>query len=243
MKFQRLLVSLFAAGVVAIGFSTAAVAEEGADEAEEVEEVEEVEEEVAEDADREVDSTYYAVDPAHSNVLFRINHKDVGYVYGMFRKYDGSFEFDEDNIEDSALEFSIDARSIFTNHESRDEHLRSPDFFAAEEHPELTFQSTSFESHPGENAYEVTGDLTLRGITEEITIVVDETGAKWDDDRFRRGFHTNFAVNRLDYGIDFMPDDLGEYVRVTVSLQGVLQEDGAPEEEEESEDVAQATDE
>lgn len=175
------------------------------------------------DADQAQVATEYEIDTVHSSVVFRIKHQDVGYVYGMFRGYDGDFVFDEDNLEESSFNFTIDATSIFTNEEDRDDHLRSPDFFAAEEHPEITFESTSVQ-HRGGDTYEITGDLTMRGTTDEITMVADETGSGTGrEGEFRRGFHTMFAVNRMDFGIDFDPDGLGEVVRVMLSVQGVAQ--------------------
>ena len=169
-------------------------------------------------------ATQYEIDAVHSSVVFRIKHLDVGYVFGMFRGFEGEFVFDEDNPEASSFNFTIDATSVFTNQQDRDDHLRSPDFFAAEEHPEITFESTSVK-HRGGETYDITGNLTMRGTTEEITMVADQTGTGTGrEGEFRRGFMTTFAVNRLDFGVDFMPEGLGEYVRVMLAVQGVAQE-------------------
>ena len=174
--------------------------------------------------DDESEAAQYEIDTLHSSVVFRIKHQDVGYVFGMFRGYDGEFVFDEDNPEESSFNFTLDATSIFTNEEQRDDHLRSPDFFAAEEHPEIAFESTSV-SHRGGDTYEITGDLTMRGATDEITMVADQTGTGTGrEGEFRRGFMTTFAVNRMDFGVDYDPEGLGEYVRVMLSVQGVEQQ-------------------
>jgi polyisoprenoid-binding protein YceI len=167
----------------------------------------------------------YAIDTAHSSLVFRIMHQDTGYVFGMFRGFDGSFTLDDDNLEESSFEFTIEANSIYTNNETRDNHLKSPDFFAAEEHPELTFRSTNIE-RVNERTYRITGDMTIRGTTEEIEIMADQTGQGLDNaDRFRRGFLTTFAVNRMDFGVDEMPEGLGHYVRVNFSIQGYIPEE------------------
>ena len=151
-----------------------------------------------------------------SNITIWVN------VFGMFRGVDGSFSFDEDNLEESSFNFTIAANSIFTNNETRDNHLKSPDFFAAEEHPEITFESTNIE-RVNDRTYRITGDLTMRGTTGEIEIMADQTGQGLDNaGQFRRGFLTTFAVNRMDFGVDEMPDGLGHHVRITFSIQGFI---------------------
>lgn len=173
---------------------------------------------------------HYEIDKNHSSVVFRIKHMDVGFVFGMFRGYDGSFVFDEENLEESEFNFTIEANSIFTNNETRDGHLKSPDFFAAEEHEEITFASTKVE-RVNERTYRITGDMTIRGTTNEITVMADQTGQTIDQaDRFRRGFLTTFAVNRMDFGVDEMPDGLGHHVRVQFAIQGFI-----PDEDDEDE--------
>ena len=173
--------------------------------------------------DGEASGEKYQLDPVHSSAVFRIKHLDVGYVFGMFREVDGSFTFDEANPAASEFSFSMNTASVFTNHQQRDDHLRSPDFFAAEEHPEMTFQSTSVEeTHPG--TYRIRGDFTLRGVTQEIEVIADKTGeGQGMRGEERIGFNTTFAVNRMTHGVDFMPDGLGEHVRVMFSIQGIKQ--------------------
>lgn len=217
MKYRNALLLFAVIGLLIAGTSTTAFADDG----------EVVPPEGLQD---------YAIDATHSSVVFRIKHMDMGYVFGMFRGVDGSFTFDEDNLEESSFEFTIDATSIFTNNQTRDQHLVSPDFFAAEEHPEITFESTNIEE-VREGTYRITGDLTMRGTTEEIEVMADQTGQGLDtNDQFRRGFMTTFAVNRLNFGVDGMPEGLGEYVRVIFSLQGFVPEEG---EEEEADEVAE----
>ncbi len=197
---------LLVVGLVMGSASTAVAGSHGGDEGE------------AHDA---AEYTNYDIDPIHSSVVFRIKHLDVGYVFGMFLEYDGDFVFDPEDPESAEFNFTIQTDSVFTNVEDRDDHLRSGDFFAAEEYPEITFESTSVTHRDGDT-YEVTGDLTMRGHTEEITMVADETGhGEGMQGEFRRGFNTTFAVNRMDFGVDFMPDGLGETVRVMLSVQGV----------------------
>lgn len=228
MNIQRTLFFLALIGMFA-GVTSVVVAEE-ADDAEAAEADAEAETETEEAAVAPAASNY-DIDAAHSSLVFRIKHLDVGYVFGMFREFDGSFEFDEENPEESSFNFTIAANSVFTNVQDRDDHLRSPDFFAVEEHPEMTFASTAVEK-TGDNTYKITGDFTMRGVTQELSLIADQTGTGVGrNDEFRRGFITTFAVNRMDHGVDFMPDGLGEYVRVTLSIQGIAQEDSEEEPE------------
>ena len=213
MKYQHVFGVMAVIATVfvgALGVSTLAVAEEG--------DGDEAAEEVA-DADG-ADVTEYKVDAVHSSVVFRIKYQDVGYVFGMFREFGGDFVFDEENPENSSFDFTIAADSVFTNQERRDDHLRNPDFFSAEEHPEITFESTEV-THRGGDTYEITGDLTMRGTTKEITMLADDTGSRLGENQeFRRGFLTTFAVDRMDFGVDFDPEGLGQIVRVTLAVQG-----------------------
>lgn len=172
----------------------------------------------------------YDIDTTHSSIVFKIKHNDMGYVYGMFRGFDGSITFDEENLDESSFDFTIDATSVFTNNETRDNHLKSPDFFAAEEYPEITFTSTDIE-HVNDETYRITGDLTIRGTTEEIEVMADQTGQGIDNaEQFRRGFLTTFSINRMDFGVDEMPDGLGHHVRLTFSTQAFVPEDDSDDE-------------
>lgn len=210
MKFRTTLFLLFAAALF-FGAPTLAIAHDHGGEGEAVEAPAGLQD--------------YSLDATHSSVVFRIKHMDIGYVFGVFRGFDGSFSFDEEDLDNSSFQFTIDAQSIFTNNETRDNHLRSPDFFAAEEHPEISFESTDIE-RISQRTYRITGDLTIRGVTEEITVMADQTGQGLDTaGQFRRGFLTTFAVNRMDFGVDEMPEGLGEYVRVVFSIQGFIPED------------------
>ncbi len=222
-RFASSFLTFFITLALVVGVASTAVAHDHGD-AEEV-------------GDYDSAAAAYDIDAVHSSVVFRIKHLDVGYVYGMFRGFEGDFKFDEDNPENSEVNFTIETDSVFTNVEDRDDHLRSPDFFAAEEHPELTFESTSVEEYHSDDAYEVTGDLTIRGTTEEISFVADEVGqGEGMEGEFRRGFETTFAVNRMDYGVDFMPDGLGETVRVTIAFQGIEHEENGDDHDDEDHD-------
>ena len=109
----------------------------------------------------------FKVDAAHSSVIFRIKHLGIGNVYGRFNELSGTLNYASAGA-GSAIDLTIRAASVDTNSPKRDNHLRSPDFFSVKEFPTITFKSTNWKK-TGDNAYEVTGNLSLHGKTKTIT--------------------------------------------------------------------------
>lgn len=162
----------------------------------------------------------YEIDASHSTVLFRVKHLNVSYFHGRFNKLSGKIVWDEDpqKIE---IAVKIDASSVDTNNEKRDQHLRNPDFFNSKQFPVITFQSTGVKKLEGDH-YEVTGDLTFHGVKKSITTKFEFTGAGKDPwGGVRAGGEAVFTISRSDFGIDYMPDGLGDDVRITVAIEGV----------------------
>lgn len=142
----------------------------------------------------------WSFDTAHSTIGFQVKHMMFAKVRGEFTKWSGSVSFDPSDLSTFKAEASIDAASINTNNEGRDNHLRSGDFFDVEQFPELTFSSTSVEAH-GDNA-KVHGTLTLHGVTKDVTLEVERTGTgkdPWGNERV--GFHAKTVINRKDFGL------------------------------------------
>lgn len=137
----------------------------------------------------------WTLDPVHSNVGFEVRHLLTD-VEGEFNDFEGTIFYDAENPENSTVEVVVQAASIDTDNEKRDGHLRSEDFFAAEEYPTLSFKSTSVEP-AGDDMLNVTGDLTIRGVTKQITIPVEVLGIMGD----KAGFATDFTVDRTEYGV------------------------------------------
>lgn len=161
----------------------------------------------------------YSVDGVHSFVTFRCKHLNTSYAYGRFDKVSGTINFDEAKPEASSLTIEVATDSVNTANANRDKHLKSDAFFDASQFPKATFVSKSF-AKSGENAFDVKGDFTLRGTTKEITIKLEKTGqGKGQGGKDIIGFESTFTINRLDYGVKFMPDMLGQEVRITVSLE------------------------
>ena len=110
----------------------------------------------------------YQIDGSHSGVHFKVRHMLVTNVKGGFDTFEGTIMYDPDNIENSSVEVTIQANSINTRNEKRDDHLRSPDFLAAEEFPTITFRSTSVKKKG--DGFVAVGDLTIRDVTKEVVI-------------------------------------------------------------------------
>src|SRR5690606_16260579 len=117
----------------------------------------------------------WQLDTAHTEIQFRVRHMMVSWVRGSFDKFSANLNLDENNPENSTVEVTIDAASINTRQADRDAHLRSPDFLDAEQHPNLIFRSKRVE-RTGENTAKLIGDLTIRGVTREITLDVTYEG-------------------------------------------------------------------
>ena len=165
----------------------------------------------------------YKLDPAHTSVVFRIKHLGVAYVYGRFNGPTGSFVFDESSPAKSSIEMQVDAKNVDTAVQKRDNHLKSPDFFNAGEHPLITFKSTSVKKS-GKDSYDISGNLTLLGKTKPITVKARQTGTGKDPwGNYRRGFETSFTVNRSDFGMDFMMKVAADDILLTVSVEGIRQ--------------------
>jgi polyisoprenoid-binding protein YceI len=159
----------------------------------------------------------YKVDPVHATVIFRINHLGTSWVYGRFDDVSGTFTNDEKTPE---FDISVNTDSVDTNNKQRDTHLKSADFFSVKEFPTITFKSTSVAS-TGEKKFDVTGDLTLHGVTKSIVVPIEFVGAADTKMGSRAGYEAHFSVKRSDYGMDKMVGMVGDEVHLTVSLEGV----------------------
>ncbi len=140
----------------------------------------------------------YNVDPVHSNVGFEVRHMGIATVRGAFRKFQGTIDATGDA---PVLQGTVEAGSIDTNDPNRDGHLASPEFFDAENHPEITFHSTAGEPGDG-NQVRLTGDITIKGITRpiELTGVVAEGGADpWGNERI--GLELSGVIDRREFDL------------------------------------------
>jgi polyisoprenoid-binding protein YceI len=146
--------------------------------------------------------TLWNIDSSHSEIQFKVKHLVISTVTGYFKSFDARIEATEEgSFEDAEVYFEADIDSITTNNEDRDNHLKSDDFFNAEEYPKLTFQSTSIEK-TGEDTYSVTGNLTIRDVTKEVTLDATHGGTVEDPyGQTKAGFEIRGSINRKEFGL------------------------------------------
>lgn len=144
----------------------------------------------------------WTIDPAHSEIGFKVKHLVISTVSGQFKTFEGTVESDKEDFSDAKVKFSADIDSISTGNEQRDGHLKSPDFFDAENHAKLSFESTSFAPKGGE--YKLEGNLTLRGVTKPVTLDVEFGGVQ--NDMYGRtvaGFEIAGKIKRTEFGLQW----------------------------------------
>jgi polyisoprenoid-binding protein YceI len=144
----------------------------------------------------------YQIDPDHSNFQFKVRHMTVSNVKGEFKKIRGDATIDDSNITGLTVEVHIDAASVNTDHARRDDHLRGEDFFYVAKYPTITFVSKKV-TRVDATRLKVIGDLTMRGVTKEITVDVEGPTPEVKDPggNIRRGATGTSKINRKDFGI------------------------------------------
>lgn len=163
----------------------------------------------------------YTIDASHSRVGFVARHAMVTKVRGQFNDFSGTFTIDGDNPAASGGQVTIQAASVDTRSEDRDGHLRSDDFFAPDQYPEITFVSTGVEQ-VSDTEYKLTGDLTIRDVTKPVTLDVEFNGSATDPwGNTRVGFEGTTSVNRRDWGLNWNTplDSGGVLVSEKVTLE------------------------
>ena len=175
----------------------------------------------------------YMIDKVHSMANFKIRHL-FSKVSGTFSDVTGTIRLDRGNLEASHVEATINVYSVDTNHEKRDNHLLSKDFFHAEKYPIMRFVSTSVEV-TGENEGVMSGELTLHGVTRSVKMPFKILGFGPDPwGGYRSGFEATILLKRSDYGIDYGLGEkggsaVGDEVEVNMLIEGIkLAPDGAP---------------
>jgi len=148
-------------------------------------------------------NTKWKIDPTHSEIGFKVKHMMFTNVSGQFERYDGSFLTDGDNFENAEIEFSADVESINTGSADRDNHLRSADFFDAEKHPKLTFKSSSV-TKKNDGEYEISGDLSLHGVTKFVRLDAEFGGLMTDPwGNSKAAWILSGKINRKDWGLNW----------------------------------------
>ena len=166
------------------------------------------------------------IDPAHSAAEFKVRHMMISNVKGKFSGLSGVLKLDETDYTHSSIEVSIPSASVSTVDDKLDAHLKNEDFFDVEKFPTLTFKSTSIRS-TGDHDYEVTGDLTIRGVTKSVTLSVNDLSEPSKDPwgNLRIGLSGSAKVNRKDFGLvwnaplEFGGVLVGDEVTITLDVQ------------------------
>lgn len=168
--------------------------------------------------------TNWKVDPTHSEIEFKVKHMMISTVSGSFGKFDGEIKAADESFKDAKFKFSAEIDSISTKNNDRDTHLKSDDFFNAEQHPRLIFESKSFDGE------KMVGDMTIRDVTKEVTLDVDFNGIA--DDQYgqtKAGFEATGSINRKDFGLNWSAVTeagsivVSDKVRLIANLQFIKQ--------------------
>ena len=175
----------------------------------------------------------YKIDVDHSDIMFKVKHLMISTATGYFKKFDATVETENDDFANAKVYFEADIDSVDTKNAQRDAHLKSDDFFNAEQFPKMTFRSTSIEKE-GDGEYKLKGDLTIRDITKPVTLDVDYNGSTKDPWGFERaGFEVTGKINRKEFGLKWsavteagglVVDDI---VKLQMNVEFVKQADAA----------------
>ncbi|APU67113.1 YceI family protein [Christiangramia flava] len=172
-------------------------------------------------------TTKWKIDPTHSEATFKVKHLMISTVTGKFKAFEGEVESEGDDFKKlKNIEFKADVKSIDTNNKDRDEHLKSDDFFAAEEHPQLVFKAESFDV----NSEELHGELTIRNTTKPVTLEVEFGGVVEDPyGQTKAGLTVSGKINRKDFGLKWNAVTeagsvvVSDQVRLNVDVQFIKQ--------------------
>lgn len=165
----------------------------------------------------------YVIDPGHTHVGFQISHFGFSETYGVFKNVSGTMNLDEADPAKSTVEVTIDAASIDTAHEKRDEHLKGKEFFDVAAYPSITYKSTRVEV-TGKDTAILTGDLTMHGVTKPVSLVVKLNKAAESPmmkGRYVAGFSALGKLKRSDFGISTYAPMIGDEVAIAISTEAV----------------------
>lgn len=170
-------------------------------------------------------TTQWMIDPLHSEVLFKVKHLVISTVTGSFSKFEGGAVTTGDGFEQADIHLVIDVDSIYTGQAQRDAHLKNGDFFEADTFPTIAFRSTSF-TKTGEDTYTLKGNLTLKGVTKEVTLNAEFGGTEKDQlGNTKAGFEVSGIINRKEFGLTYNAVTetgglaLGENIKLSANVQ------------------------
>lgn len=156
----------------------------------------------------------WTLDASHTSIVFKVSHLGASETYGLFKEAAGSFTTGDS----PTFDITVNADSIDTGNAKRDQHLKSPDFFNVRQFPTIAFKSTASEKT--DDGYNVTGDLTLHGVTKSITVGMTQGAVTSMQGKNVTGFSTTFEIQRTDFGMDYSVGPIGDTVTLMVSFEG-----------------------
>jgi polyisoprenoid-binding protein YceI len=163
----------------------------------------------------------YEIDPVHSSLVFRVKHLGITYIYGRFNNLTGKFAIDDKRPANNSLYMSVWAADVDTGNSKRDNHLRSSDFFDAEQFSIISFRSKSFNKL-SKDLYEIEGELNLHGVRRILKAKIRQTGfGKHPSGDYRIGLESSFTLRRSDYGMTHMLGGVSDEVLLIVTVQGI----------------------
>ena len=162
----------------------------------------------------------WQIDPNHTAAQFSVRHMGISTVRGAFTKVSGSAQYDPSNVSKTSIDATIDASSVDTRVSMRDEDLRSPNYFDVAKYPTITFKSKSVQA-AGEGKLKIVGDLTIHGVTKEVTLDVDGPSAPVTDPKGNShlGASASTTVNRKDFGVGGSSNVVGEDITITIDVE------------------------
>ncbi len=171
----------------------------------------------------------FEIDNDHTSLVFAVSHSGLSYTYGRFNKCSGQITMSETE-QDQSFNFTVDAESIDTNNQLRDDHLKGPEFFDVRAFPKIEFRSVKLSNN--EDDFTAEGTLEMHGVKKDITIKLTKIGiGKGPRGKTRAGFFSKFSVKRSDFGIKSLPTIIGNEIAITLSFEGILKPQAAKQSE------------
>lgn len=163
----------------------------------------------------------WKIDPDHSHLTFTVDNLGFSLTHGQFRKFTADIDFDPENVETSSVSFVIDANSVDTNSKGRDKSIRSKNYLNVKNFPEITFESDTVRL-VDENTAEITGEVTIRGETKEVTFMAEMIRIApnpFSKDQQLAGFAVTGVIDRVEFGITYGAPAVGVDINVRLDLQ------------------------
>ncbi|MGE9295518.1 MAG: YceI family protein [Puniceicoccales bacterium] len=171
----------------------------------------------------QAETVVYEIDPNHSSITFAVRHH-INKVKGSFGDFSGEIVVDQDDMTKSKAKADIKTKSVNTNNNKRDNHLQQDDYFNIAEYPVMSFETTSWKKDDDDDDYEVTGNLTILGVTKPVTLDVEYLGVQEGQGHYKGleiiGFEGETEINRADWGLKSGGPIVGDKVDIELSIQG-----------------------